>query len=61
MIILNHGRRLLCVLAWVAGLLAANAYAQARPPTDATLGQLIERLTDRRSDDRCHRLPASAR
>jgi hypothetical protein len=51
MIILNHGGRFICVLAWMAGVLAADAYAQARPPTDAALGQLIERLTDRRSDD----------
>jgi hypothetical protein len=35
----------------MAGVLAPHAYAQARPPTDAALGQLIERLTDRRSDD----------
>jgi hypothetical protein len=51
MTIVNHGARLMCVLAWAAGVLAADAYAQARPPTDAALGQLIERLTDRRSDD----------
>ena len=51
MTISDYGGRLVCVLAWAAGALAADAYAQARPPTDAALGQLIERLTDRRSDD----------
>ena len=42
---------ILIVLGCMVAVLAVDAPAQQRPPTDAALGQLIERLTDRRSDD----------
>jgi len=48
---MNFGRRLVCVLGCMVAVLAVDARAQQRPPSDAALGQLIERLTDRRSDD----------
>jgi hypothetical protein len=49
--IVNQGGRLVCLLGSMLGLLATDVFAQARPPTDAALGRLIETLTDRRSDD----------
>jgi len=49
--ILNRGSRFVHVFALIMALLSANGFAQARPPTDAALGALIEDLTSRRSDD----------
>jgi hypothetical protein len=39
------------LLALISVLFAAHALAQSPPPTDPALARLIERLTDRRSDD----------
>lgn len=46
----NHGGRLVGVLGLMLGMVSADVVAQARPPADESLGQLIEHLTDRRSN-----------
>lgn len=46
----NHGGRLVGVLGLMLGMVSADVVAQARPPADEPLGQLIEHLTDRRSN-----------
>ena len=45
-----HLTRWVCMLGLMLGLLCADLSAQAKPPTDAALGRLIETLTDRSSD-----------
>jgi len=48
---MNHRSLLICMLGLTVGVLTPGAFAQTRPTTDAALGALIEKLTDRRSDD----------
>jgi len=48
---MTHRNLLVCLLGLTVGLLMPDAFAQTRPTTDAALGALIEKLTDRRSDD----------
>ena len=46
----NRLIRLTYLMGLILCLVSADLLAQARPPTDAALSRLIERLTDRRSD-----------
>jgi hypothetical protein len=48
---MTHRSLLVCVLVLTVGVLMPDAFAQTRPTTDAALGALIEKITDRRSDD----------
>ncbi|RKZ06191.1 hypothetical protein DRQ25_14460 [Candidatus Fermentibacteria bacterium] len=48
---MNHRSLLVCMLGLTVGVLMSDAFAQTRPTTDTALGALIEKLTDRRSDD----------
>ena len=48
---MNHRSLLVCMLGLTVGVLMPDAFAQTRPTTDAALGALIKKLTDRRSDD----------
>ena len=48
---MNHRNLLVCLLGLAVGLFMSDALAQTRPATDAALGTLIEKLTDRHSDD----------
>ncbi len=48
---MTHRNLLVCLLGLTVGLLMPDAFAQTRPTTDAALGALIEKITDRRSDD----------
>jgi hypothetical protein len=48
---MTHHSLLVCLLVLTVVVLMPDAFAQTRPTTDAALGALIEKITDRRSDD----------
>jgi hypothetical protein len=48
---MNHRSYLVWILGLMVSWFMSDAFAQTRPSTDAALGALIEKLTDRRSDD----------